>query len=655
MTATHHEASTSSGETRVMLEHAPVPIWLEDWSGVARLCDELRADGVVDARARLLEDESLRRSAVDRVVVLDVNARAVDFAGASHASQLVGGTSVALLLSNGSHDAIVDQLMTVYNGVGEITCDVGGVNMKGVDVECQVHWAAPRIDGRPDYSNVMVMVHDTRAQKVAEREMYKLIEDVDVHLDAERRIHEHVRRLEALIDMSRSLAATFDRDALLRLVVTITQKVIGAEQAAIHLLDVEESEVVAVASSGIPQEVVVGCTHAEGMDGLCGWLVANRQATTVANLADDDRLRNHDGQCASIYQDGAAAAGAPIVLDDEVVGTLVAINPDGREFNEMDLSLVRMTAAQTAVGLRNSQLLGKVRRSRDEAQLAHRELKEAQTQLLQAQKLESIGSLAAGIAHEINTPIQFISDNATFVEGAIGPLNEAVRAGAEFLKRAADHPELANHAASVIELWNKNDCSYLLEEIPVALSETLEGAGRVAEIVRAMKDFAHPGSEDKHLSDINRVVRTTVEISRNEWKYVADLELDLAEELPEIPAHAGPLGQALLIMIVNSAQALGEQGAGHEEAKGKIRVSTSLQPGHIEIRVADTGPGIPSEVVDRIFDPFFTTKEVGKGSGQGLSIAHSIVVDKHGGHIVVEDGNPGAVFVITLPIPEQSR
>lgn len=189
-------------------------------------------------------------------------------------------------------------------------------------------------------------------------------------------------------------------------------------------------------------------------------------------------------------------------------------------------------------------------------------------------------------------------------------------------------------------LWKEKDCDFLLNEIPDATDETIEGTRRVGEIVRAMKQFAHPGEQTKSEVNVNRVVETTVQVSRNEWKYVADLELDLDDTIPMIQGYAGPLGQILLIMFVNSAQAIAEHRDSYSRDKGTIRVTTSKKDGVVEIQIADNGPGIPQEIVNRIFDPFFTTKDVGKGSGQGLSIARSVVVDKHQGEIWVEDGDP---------------
>lgn len=290
-----------------------------------------------------------------------------------------------------------------------------------------------------------------------------------------------------------------------------------------------------------------------------------------------------------------------------------------------------------------------LRRSRDAVEAAHEELATTQTQLLAAQKLEAIGSLAAGIAHEINTPIQFISDNTTFIGEGVAALSELVVSHRRCLEEHGELPELTGELAELGRAWEEKDCDFYLGEMPRAIEETLDGAHRVAEIVRAMKDFAHPGTDTKSSVDVNRVISSSAAVSRNEWKQVADMELDLDPTIPAIQGLAGPLGQTMLILFVNAAQAMAEDCA-EGEGLGTIRVTTRRLDGMVEIRVADTGPGIPDEIVERIFDPFFTTREVGKGSGQGLSIARAAVVNQHQGEIWVEDGDPGAVFVIRLPV-----
>jgi PAS domain S-box-containing protein len=247
-----------------------------------------------------------------------------------------------------------------------------------------------------------------------------------------------------------------------------------------------------------------------------------------------------------------------------------------------------------------------------------------ESHLAQAQKLESIGQLAAGIAHEINTPIQYIGDNGRFLEEAFRDLNSG---------------ELSTA-----------DAAYLREEIPKALHQLLEGVEHVARIVRAMKEFSHPGAVEKTLVDLNRAIESTVLVSRNEWKYVANLTMDLDEDLPCVPCFPGEFNQVMLNLIVNSAQAIVE-GAKNAGGKGAIRIVTRRNTNWAEIRIADTGPGIPADIQSKVFDPFFTTKPVGKGTGQGLAIAHSVVVQKHQGTISFESSpTTGTTFLIRLPL-----
>lgn len=280
------------------------------------------------------------------------------------------------------------------------------------------------------------------------------------------------------------------------------------------------------------------------------------------------------------------------------------------------------------------------------------ELHRTQGQLLQAQKLEAIGSLAAGVAHEINTPIQFVGDNARFLDESFGQLTEFHAAALELaeavrrLDGAADDLERFEAAVEAADL------DFLNEEIPTAASQAREGVDRVAEIVQALKSFAHPGSDSKAPVNINKAVVDTVAVSRSEWKYVADLETDLDPDLPQVPALAGPLNQVLLILIVNAAQALEErlEGTG---GKGSIAVATRVEGDSVVIAVEDDAGGIPAEIQERVFDPFFTTKEVGKGSGQGLSIARSVLVEQHGGELSFEvRPGEGTTFLMRLPLEQ---
>jgi len=253
-----------------------------------------------------------------------------------------------------------------------------------------------------------------------------------------------------------------------------------------------------------------------------------------------------------------------------------------------------------------------------------------QAQLGQAQKLESIGQLAAGIAHEINTPMQYIGDNVGFLRDSWPLLRDALPAGA-----------LA-----------RSDVSFLLAEIPSAIDQTLDGVARVSGIVGAMKELSHPGTGERSPIDINRVIATTMTVARHEWKYVCDIETDLDPDLPLVPCLPGELNQVILNLLVNAAQAIADASAGMaDRTPDRIVIRTRHIGDDVEITVADTGPGIPDAIRSRVFDPFFTTKEVGRGTGQGLAIAHNIVVHKHQGRIWFDtQAGAGTTFHVRLPL-----
>lgn len=272
-------------------------------------------------------------------------------------------------------------------------------------------------------------------------------------------------------------------------------------------------------------------------------------------------------------------------------------------------------------------------------------------QLLQAQKLESVGQLAAGIAHEINTPTQFVRDNARFLQDAFKDYQAVLSAFQRLREHLPDTPELAGLVAEVDRVLEEGDIEYLNDEIPQAIFQSLEGLQRIATIVSAMKEFSHPGTDAKQPLDINAVVRNIVTVSRNEWKYVAELETDLDETLPSLPGYRDKLGQVILNLIVNAAHAIGDSVTAGNIEKGCIGVQTVAVDGAVEIRVSDNGPGVPESIQQKIFDPFFTTKEVGKGTGQGLSIARSVIVDQHHGSLTLESiPGTGTTFVIRLPL-----
>jgi signal transduction histidine kinase len=279
------------------------------------------------------------------------------------------------------------------------------------------------------------------------------------------------------------------------------------------------------------------------------------------------------------------------------------------------------------------------------------ERKAMEAQLILAQKMESIGQLAAGIAHEINTPTQYVSDNTRFLRDSFADIKRVLDRYEDLQAEARQGPVSTATLEQLQSLLEEVDLAFLTAEIPKAIEQSLEGLNRVAEIVRAMKQFSHPDQDEPELTDLNKAIRNTVTVARNEWKYVAEMELDLESDLPTVPCLAGRFNQVILNLVVNAAQAIADalgEGAGD---KGKIRVSTRRAGSQVEVRVADTGSGIPERIRNRVFDPFFTTKQVGKGTGQGLAIAHNIIVEQHGGTIDFEtEVGVGSTFILSLPI-----
>jgi PAS domain S-box-containing protein len=268
------------------------------------------------------------------------------------------------------------------------------------------------------------------------------------------------------------------------------------------------------------------------------------------------------------------------------------------------------------------------------------ERKEAEMRLHMAERLESVGKLAAGVAHEINTPVQFVSDSIYFVRDGLYEL----LALTDRLRTIASRDQC--NVNSVVAL--STHLPYLVENLPKALERSLDGLKRVSEIVSSMRELAHPDRPEMSNIDVNHVIQNALVVARSEYKYVAEIETDLTP-LPPVRGHAGELNQVILNLVVNASHAISDA-IGSSEQKGVIRVSTHVEGGDVVISVSDSGAGIPENIRHRIFEPFFTTKEVGRGTGQGLAISHNIVVKRHGGGIDFDSTvGKGTVFRIRLP------
>jgi signal transduction histidine kinase len=262
------------------------------------------------------------------------------------------------------------------------------------------------------------------------------------------------------------------------------------------------------------------------------------------------------------------------------------------------------------------------------------ERKRAEQRMATGERLESIGRLAAGVAHEINTPIQYLNDSVSFINDAVQDL-------------LADNEKL--RAALPVAPPPDENIEELKVELPPALDRVVDGLERIAEIVRSMKEFSHADQREKSQVDLNRAISATLVIARSEYKYVAEVETDF-KELPPVTCHGGQINQVVLNLVVNAAHAIADVVKG-TSARGQIVVRTRVEGDRVVITISDTGGGIPEAIRARIFDPFFTTKEVGKGTGQGLAIARNVIVDKHHGTLRFDtELGKGTTFYIRLPI-----
>jgi signal transduction histidine kinase len=263
----------------------------------------------------------------------------------------------------------------------------------------------------------------------------------------------------------------------------------------------------------------------------------------------------------------------------------------------------------------------------------------------QSMYLESIGQLSAGIAHEINTPMQYISDNLNFLKESFNDTTEALIE----IKLC-----LTNNTLDIEKLnsiLKKSDFEYLSTELPLAFTQTKDGVDRVCNIVKAMKDFSHPNSENKVATNINHCIESTITISKHTWKYHAEMEVDLDLSIKDVMCHPGPFNEVILNIIVNAADAIREKVDNDDSIdRGKIKIQTRSKENFVEIRISDTGGGIPKSIQEKIFDPFFTTKEIGKGTGQGLALSYSIIKARHNGDLLFETV-PGesTTFILQLP------
>jgi two-component system, NtrC family, sensor kinase len=321
----------------------------------------------------------------------------------------------------------------------------------------------------------------------------------------------------------------------------------------------------------------------------------------------------------------------------------IGLRKDQTEFPmELSLSAVRQKGQWTSIGI----IRDVTDRMRNKSE---RDLMEVM--LRQSQKLESIGQLAAGIAHEINTPTQYVGDNTRFLMEAFSDVETVLKLYRKLLDACKCNRVSPGIIEEIEAELQSADLDYLSKEIPKAIAQSLDGIERIATIVRAMKDFSHPGSKDMVPINIHKAIENTLIVCRNEYKYVANVSTEFDESMPSVPCIPGDFNQVIMNLVINAAHAIADKLGPQPTSKGFITISTYTKDNKAEIRVSDTGAGIPEDIRARVYDPFFTTKDIGKGTGQGLAICHAVIVQKHGGSITFEsEVGCGTAFIIRLPL-----
>jgi PAS domain S-box-containing protein len=333
---------------------------------------------------------------------------------------------------------------------------------------------------------------------------------------------------------------------------------------------------------------------------------------------------------------------------------LVSKRPDGTPF-AVEIAIVPVRDAAGSITHYvsfGSDITAHVRRKQQLEQTLDDQTKERERlemELRLAQKLEAVGRLASGIAHEINTPIQYVGDSVHFLHSTVDDSNKLLAAYRQAVQQLAAGADSAAVLAELADVERVTDMEFIASETPKAFERTLDGIARVSALVRAMKEFAHPQGNEQNPADINHAIETTLAVASNEYKYVAYVTTELAEQLPPVVCNINEVNQVFLNLIVNAAHAI--QASDHDATQGNIHIGTAVVDDCVEIVIRDNGCGIPQKNLDKIFEPFFTTKEVGKGTGQGLALARNIIVDKHGGDLTVRSTvGIGTSFIVRLPI-----
>ena len=434
------------------------------------------------------------------------------------------------------------------------------------------------------------------------------------------------------------------QDAILRHIV----EGFGAGSGTLALADEDGRHLTIVAGIDIPAHVIGSKVEMGG--GILG-LVAETGKPLLLNGDISGDVRFKDAVLREESVRPTSAMCWPLTIENRVIGALSINRQDaGQSYTDEDLAngalvvnLITVVIENARLHMEQEQRILMLSKMNDEVRSVNNKLEDAQNQLLQSEKMASIGQLAAGVAHEINNPVGYINSN-------LGTLQKYLRDLFDMLAAYEQaEPLLAGHAEAlrdIVALKNKLDLGFLKEDVFALMNESQEGISRVKKIVQDLKDFSHVDEAEWQWADIRKGIDSTLNIVWNEIKYKAEV-IKVYEDLPEVECLPSQLNQVFMNLLVNAAHAI--------EDKGIIFIRSGIEGDWVWVEIADSGKGIPPENLNRIFDPFFTTKPVGKGTGLGLSLSYSIIQKHHGRIAVSSEVGVGTVFRVYLPVKQSEK
>lgn len=430
------------------------------------------------------------------------------------------------------------------------------------------------------------------------------------------------------------------REEFLKYIITAFQ----ANSGCIAHTNPDNKSLTIIAGVGIPKEAIGNVIQFGSA--VMGWVAENKKPVLLnGDLKNDNKynikieIRN-----TNTNTNNRSSMCWPLLVDNDLVG-VISINEDSDEFSftEQDLIKGSNIIHFTALAVENARLYDQSHELLMEQKKLNTKLEDAQNQLLQSEKMASIGQLAAGVAHEINNPVGYINSNMVSLKEYASDMIEVIDLFSEYLGQSnSDNIQLTNQLKNKIK---EIDLEYIKSDLNSLIEESMEGVSRVKQIVQDLKDFSHVDEADMQWADLHHGLDSTLNIVHNELKYKADINKEYGE-IPEVECIASQINQVFMNILVNAAHAI--------EKHGIITITTGLEDNLVFIKINDTGKGISGDSINRIFDPFYTSKPIGEGTGLGLSLSYSII-EKHKGKIEVESiVGQGTTFTIWLPVKQDN-